>query len=148
MSYTIDKRYNEIMMYNNKKINRLIPKLIFVALLIIVFLISFYAVNVFNKKREVEAEIKKLKNENISLEEKKSELGNLLDYFQDKSFIEKEARRRLNLQKFGEKAVIIVDKREEEDMSASATESSEKLMNNSGSLINPRKWLNFIFKFE
>ncbi|KKQ51741.1 MAG: Septum formation initiator [Parcubacteria group bacterium GW2011_GWD2_38_12] len=136
------------MMYNNKKINRLIPKLIFVALLIIVFLISFYAVNVFNKKREVEAEIKKLKNENISLEEKKSELGNLLDYFQDKSFIEKEARRRLNLQKFGEKAVIIVDKREEEDMSASATESSEKLMNNSGSLINPRKWLNFIFKFE
>jgi len=148
LSYTIDKRYNEIMMYNNKKINRLIPKLIFVALLIIVFLISFYAVNVFNKKREVEAEIKKLKNENISLEEKKSELGNLLDYFQDKSFIEKEARRRLNLQKFGEKAVIIVDKREEEDMSASATESSEKLMNNSGSLINPRKWLNFIFKFE
>lgn len=148
MSYTIDKRYNEIMMYNNKKINRLIPKLIFVALLIIVFLISFYAVNVFNKKREVEAEIKKLKNENISLEEKKSELGNLLDYFQDKSFIEKEARRRLNLQKSGEKAVIIVDKREEEDMSASATESSEKLMNNSGSLINPRKWLNFIFKFE
>ena len=136
------------MMYNNKKINRLIPKLIFVALLIIVFLISFYAVNVFNKKREVEAEIKKLKNENISLEEKKSELGNLLDYFQDKSFIEKEARRRLNLQKFGEKAGIIVDKREEEDMSASATESSEKLMNNSGSLINPRKWLNFIFKFE
>ena len=136
------------MMYNNKKINRLIPKLIFVALLIIVFLISFYAVNVFNKKREVEAEIKKLKNENISLEEKKSELGNLLDYFQDKSFIEKEARRRLNLQKSGEKAVIIVDKREEEDMSASATESSEKLMNNSGSLINPRKWLNFIFKFE
>ncbi|KKQ39303.1 hypothetical protein A2907_00610 [Candidatus Azambacteria bacterium RIFCSPLOWO2_01_FULL_37_9] len=148
MSYTIDKRYNEIMMYNNKKINRLIPKLIFVALLIIVFLISFYAVNVFNKKREVEAEIKKLKNENISLEEKKSELGNLLDYFQDKSFIEKEARRRLNLQKSGEKAVIIVDKREKEDMSASATESSEKLMNNSGSLINPRKWLNFIFKFE
>ncbi|KKQ43843.1 MAG: Septum formation initiator [Parcubacteria group bacterium GW2011_GWE2_37_8] len=136
------------MMYNNKKINRLIPKLIFVALLIIVFLISFYAVNVFNKKREVEAEIKKLKNENISLEEKKSELGNLLDYFQDKSFIEKEARRRLNLQKSGEKAVIIVDKREKEDMSASATESSEKLMNNSGSLINPRKWLNFIFKFE
>ena len=136
------------MMYNNKKNNRPIPKLIFVALLIIVFLISFYAVNVFNKKREVEAEIKKLKNENISLEEKKSELGNLLDYFQDKSFIEKEARRRLNLQKFGEKAVIIVDKREEEDMSASATESSEKLMNNSGSLINPRKWLNFIFKFE
>jgi len=148
LSYTIDKRYNEIMMYNNKKINRLIPKLIFVALLIIVFLISFYAVNVFNKKREVEAEIKKLKNENISLEEKKSELGNLLDYFQDKSFIEKEARRRLNLQKSGEKAVIIVDKREKEDMSASATESSEKLMNNSGSLINPRKWLNFIFKFE
>lgn len=136
------------MMYNNKKINRLIPKLIFVALLIIVFLISIFTVNIFNKKREVEAEIEKIKNENISLEEKRSELSNLLDYFQDKSFMEKEARRRLNLQKSGEKAVIIVDKRDKEDISASAVKSSEELMNNSESLINPRRWLNFIFKFE
>lgn len=136
------------MMHNNKKINYLIPKLIFIALLIVVLLISVYAVNIFDKKREVEAEIARLKNENISLSEKKIELGNLLDYFQDESFVEKEARRRLNLQKSGEKAVIVVDKREKMDISANATQSSEKSKNNSGGLINPQKWLNFIFKFK
>lgn len=136
------------MMYNNKKINHLISKLIFIALLIVVLLISVYAVNIFKKKREVEAEIARLKNENTSLSEKKIELGNLFDYFQDESFVEKEARRRLNLQKFGEKAVIVVDKREKADISANTMQSSENLMNNSGGMVNPQKWFDFIFKFK
>lgn len=144
------------MHYNAKKINRFIPKLIFILILVAILFVSLSVFDVLNKKGEVEAEIKKLKQENISLNEKKNEFNDLLDYFKDQSFIEKEARRKLNLQKPGEKAVVVIDKREGigDDVDGDEDQANVfKGSNKAGSgfigdrvLSNPYKWFNFIFK--
>ncbi len=110
------------MQYNDKKINRLMFKLVFWALVAVVVFVSVHVVSVFKKRQEVEAEIEKINQEKTALNEKKEELNNLLDYFQDKSFIEKEARRKLNMQKEGERAVIVINKGESSNLSANVSD--------------------------
>lgn len=138
------------MQYNEKKINRLIAKLVFGVLVAAIVFISVYFVNVFQKKKEVEAEIARLKGEKTALTEKKEELNNLLDYFQDQSFIEKEARRKLNMQKDGERVVIVVDENGKSDLSADISESidggANKEPENKKNPPNHYKWFNFFFK--
>lgn len=112
---------------------------------------SVYVVNIFQKKKEVEAEIERLKNDKMALTEKKEELNNLLDYFQDQSFIEKEARRKLNMQKEGEKAVIVIDKGGSTELSANALDIMEEDDAQAKEIevkesSNHYKWFNFFFK--
>lgn len=139
------------MQYDDKKINHLMSKMVFVSLLAAVVFISVSIAGILKKKGEVDKEMEKIKKESAYLSEKKTEYNNLIDYFQDKSFIEKEARRKLNFQKPGEKAVIVIDKRENKaneeagifkmiDKSESDSENKEVLYS------NIYKWLNFIFK--
>lgn len=135
------------MQYNDKKINRLMFKLVFWALVAIVVFVSVHVVSVFKKRQEVEAEIEKINQEKTALNDKKEELNNLLDYFQDKSFIEKEARRKLNMQKEGERAVIVINKGENSDLSANISEAEDAShQKRPEDLSNYHKWLDFIFK--
>lgn len=110
------------------------------------FFIAVEVLDVFKKKKEVESEIQRLKNENSALTENKNELNNLINYYQDKNFLEKEARRRLNLQKPDEKAVVVIDKRESKKLPANAASAAPNIFEAKKSLPNIYKWLNLIFK--
>ena len=122
-------------------------KLVFWALVAVVVFVSVHVVSVFKKRQEVEAEIEKINQEKTALNEKKEELNNLLDYFQDKSFIEKEARRKLNMQKEGERAVIVINKGESSNLSANVSEAEDiSQRKRPEDLSNYHKWLDFIFR--
>lgn len=134
------------MQQGEKKINNILLKLAFAGFAVLIFLISVSALDVFKKKKEVEGEIERLKNDNTTLIEEKKEISNLINYFQDKNFLEKEARRRLNLQKPDEKAVVVIDKREGKISPENAANAAEPLvLQGKDDLPNIYKWFNLIF---
>ncbi|MBI4709090.1 MAG: septum formation initiator family protein [Candidatus Portnoybacteria bacterium] len=64
-------------------------------------------VNVFYKKYELNKETQSLKAQIEQSQENNQEISKLLEYFGSQSFLEKEAREKLNLRKEGEEVVII-----------------------------------------
>lgn len=135
------------MQYNRSKINNIFSKLVFFGVFVLIFFIAVEVLDVFKKKKEVEGEIERLKNENATLIENKKEISNLSDYFQDKNFLEKEARRRLNLQKPDEKAVIVIDKREDKmTPENSANAAGLPISQEKNNLPNIYKWFSLVFK--
>jgi cell division protein FtsB len=78
------------------------------------FLISFALIGLVisvgresYRKYQLTKEINRLESEIERLEKEDQHLADLLEYFQEESYLEKEARLKLNLQKPGEKLVII-----------------------------------------
>lgn len=133
------------MQQDKKKINNILSKLVFVILFILIFFIFVEVLDVFKKRKEAENEIERLKNDNTALIEKKKEISGLIDYFQDKNFLEKEARRRLNLQKPDEKAVVVIDKREDKIVPENAANAAESLIfQEKNNLPNIYRWFNLI----
>ena len=59
------------------------------------------------RKYQLTKEINGLKSEIERLEGKNQQLADLMEYFQEGSYLEKEARLKLNLKKPGEKVVVI-----------------------------------------
>ena len=59
------------------------------------------------RKYQLTKEINKLELEIERLEKKDQQMANLLEYFKEGSYLEKEARLKLNLKKPGEKVVVI-----------------------------------------
>jgi len=59
------------------------------------------------RKYQLTKEINQLKSEIGRLEGKNQQLADLMEYFQEGSYLEKEARLKLNLKKPGEKVVVI-----------------------------------------
>lgn len=133
------------MQQDGKKINNILSKLVLIGLLIATFFIFVEVLDVFKKRKEAENEIERLKNDNTALIEKKKEISILIDYFQDKNFLEKEARRRLNLQKPDEKAVVVIDKREDKIVPENAANAAESLIfQEKNNLPNIYRWFNLI----
>lgn len=95
---------------NNTTIyQKLIKSKIFFIFLIAVFLTL--VTGIFQKiyyQYEARRELNKLNAELANLSNEKSGLNKLIDYYKNKSNVEKEARVRLNLKKEGEKVVIIL----------------------------------------
>jgi len=61
-------------------------------------------------KYQLSEEIGGLKTEIERLEGRRQQLAGLMEYFEQESYLEKEARQRLNLKKPGEKVVILSQK--------------------------------------
>jgi len=59
------------------------------------------------RKYQLTKEINGLKSEIEQLEGKNQQMADLMEYFQEGSYLEKEARLKLNLKKLGEKIVVI-----------------------------------------
>ena len=79
-------------------------------LLLIVFILIALTISVGREsyhKYQLTKEINQLKSEIGRLEKNGQHLADLLEYFGEESYLEKEARLKLNLQKPGEKLVII-----------------------------------------
>lgn len=139
----------------NGKTHPLIPKLVFILLLVAILFVVISLFDIVGKKQKVEKEVERLDKERAALIDKKNELANLLDYFQDPRFIEKEARRRLNLQKPEEKVVVVSGKENSNEPFALIDDNSDanRTVNKNrenqkqkGALGNILQWFYLIFK--
>ncbi len=106
----------------------LIP--LFLALLFGIFQQFYYRYQVQEKLNELNAEIANYKKQ-------KEDLAKLIDYYQDTSNLENEARVRLNLKKEGEQVVIILP---------TATSTNEGgLSDNYENMPNYKQWWYYFF---
>ena len=106
----------------------LIP--IFLALLFGIFQQIYYRYQVQKKLNELNAEIANYKKQ-------KDDLAKLIEYYQDASNLENEARVRLNLKKEGEKVVIILP-------TATSTEN-DNIFGNYENMPNYKQWWYYFF---
>ncbi|MCG2809294.1 MAG: septum formation initiator family protein [Candidatus Portnoybacteria bacterium] len=81
---------------------------LFLAVLALIYLVINLGRESY-RKHQLTKEVNNLKLEIERLEGSNQQLANLMDYFKEESFIEKEARLKLNLKKPGEKVVILSD---------------------------------------
>ncbi|MBI5913646.1 septum formation initiator family protein [Candidatus Azambacteria bacterium] len=92
------------------------------------------------EKYQITKHISTIDGELKALSAKSDDLHVLIKRLNDDAYVEKEARKKLNLQKEGEKAVIIVGGRDttiqKKESAQSAAESKES---------NPRKWFRALF---
>ena len=114
--------------------------------LIIIILISFPLAKNVSKQYKVNKEIESLKTEINGLQNKNSQLKNLISYIQSDQFIDESARKNLNYKKAGENVVIInnVETAEKKDdglaVNNSQNETSAMIENNAD------KWVKYFFK--
>ena len=107
----------------------LIP--IFLALLIGIFQQFYHRYQVKKDSDQLGAEI-------VNLNKQKRDFNNLLDYYQNKSNLENEARVRLNLKKEGEEVVIILP---------TATSTNEnQISGDIENLPNYKQWWYYFFR--
>lgn len=81
---------------------------LFLAVLALIYLVINLGRESY-RKHQLTKEVDNLKLEIERLEGSNQQLANLMDYFKEESFLEKEARLKLNLKKPGEKVVILSD---------------------------------------
>lgn len=92
------------------------------------------------QRSEIQTEIDRLKAEKEKYEANNSDLSGLLDYFASESYKEREMRLKLNMQKPGEK-VVILSHPEEAEVRDAASKPSE----NTYFFSNIAKWKEYFF---
>src|SRR3989344_2838925 len=88
--------------------NLIKSKIFFIFLIPISLALVFGIFQNLYHRYQVKKDLGRLNTELISLNKQKEDLGKLLDYYNNSSNLEKEARIRLNYKKEGEKVVIIL----------------------------------------
>jgi cell division protein FtsB len=112
------------------------------------------------RKHQLTQEINRLKLEIERIEGRNEQLVNLMEYFQEESSLEKEARLKLNLKKPGEKVVILPQPSADESsidrvntetvgsgslVARSSRETADRLSNLSTEIANYWKWWEYFF---
>jgi len=91
-----------------KKIKKVLSSKIFLFIIIIILIFLLIAlVKETYRKHQLTSEINQLKSNINKLEGDNQQLSDLMDYFKEDSYLEKEARIKLNLKKPGETVVIL-----------------------------------------
>ncbi|MFC1701042.1 septum formation initiator family protein [Patescibacteria group bacterium] len=100
------------------------------------------------RKYQLTKEINKLESSIERLEGRNQQLSELMEYFSEESFLEKEARVKLNLQKPGEKIVIFSDEQEEKNLDNAKQQEDLEIDNNvnDGAVANCWKWWEYFFQ--
>jgi len=99
------------------------------------------------KKREVEKEIAKLKQEIEEIEGKNDSLKKAIDYLNSDQFVEEQARLKLGLKKAGENVIVIKD----DSLSAAGDGSANNSIFETNKVReqkppgNPEKWFAYFF---
>ena len=91
-----------------RKIKKILSSRIF--LFIVVFVLIFLLIGLVKetyRKHQLTSEINELKSNINKLEGDNQQLVDLMDYFKEDSYLEKEARIKLNLKKPGETVVVL-----------------------------------------
>jgi cell division protein FtsB len=109
-------------------------RLFLVVSLAVVFLIAFGYARAYYQDYKIKQEIRALEEEVKSLQTKKLESMEILQYVTSQDFVEEKARTELNMKKPGEK-VVIINRPEDEGSGVRTVDSDVK------PLSNPVKWL-------
>jgi len=122
---------------NNPSVyEKLLKSKIFFVLLIPVFLTLVFGIfQNFYYRYQIKKDLNQLNLEIANLSKNKKDLDELVNYYQNQSNLEKEARVRLNLKKEGESVVIILP-------TATTTFTTPA---NIGDLSNYQKWWYYFF---
>ena len=122
--------------------------LLFAALLVLIGVaISFSKVTY--KRYQLRKEIERLKTQIENLEKRNQEFSSLVEYLKSESFLEKEAREKLNLKKEGEEVVVMPPKIGE-DRETNQGEINEKQATSTQEIpkteSNFLKWWRYFFR--
>ncbi|MFH1990758.1 MAG: septum formation initiator family protein [Patescibacteria group bacterium] len=117
---------------------RLLKSKIFFIFLIPIFLALIVGISQqFYYRYQVQIKLNELNAEVANYKKQQEDLAKLIEYYQDISNLENEARIRLNLKKEGEKVVIILP---------TATSTSENVISGSDeNMPNYKKWWYYFF---
>lgn len=116
---------------------------LFLALLAFIWL-SLVLVKAFYKKNQLDREIGALKQEIEKLDSQGQELNQLLAYFNSESYLEKEAKDKLNLKKEGESVVMVQGALSAETVPADGAQAPAAAP--AATENNLIRWWNFFFK--
>jgi len=116
-------------------------KIFLIGCLIFICLISFSVVKEFLRKLEISREINNLQGEVSNLEEKNTEMADLVQYLNSSGWQEKEVKARLNLQSPGEKVVLIPENNQTNLNTPKPLELNGQAEETKMS--NPQKWINY-----
>jgi cell division protein FtsL len=120
--------------------------------LIIVFIWSVIAcIKITYKKKQMVKESEELQAEISKIQEENKQLGSIKNILTNPSFLEKEAKRRLNLKREGEEVVIVPEGEINQVVKGAENEEVEQIGGNSASVeskeeTNLRKWWRYFFE--
>lgn len=114
-------------------------KFFLIIIVVAIIFISFASLRLYYQDYKIRQDIDDLKYQAATLETKKIEILNILEYVKSDDFIEEKARTELNLIKPGEKVVIIKDLESQKNEIRQRNETMIKL-NNISNLV---KWWKF-----
>lgn len=98
------------------------------------------------KKYQLGREIESLKMEIAKMDGQERELIQLIDYFGNQDYLEKEAREKLNLKREGEKALMVAEEDLARELAAMTKPADSEELESAVSESNWIKWWNFFFK--
>ena len=127
-------------------------KIFIVCAFIVLVIVGTAAAKEFYKKHQIQKEISFLEEEIEKVEESNKEFVQLIEFLKTESYLEREARLKLNLQKSGEKVVVVSQKSndilQDEPENKFESKNKEEIITeekNPKEISNPRKWWNHIF---
>jgi len=138
--------FSKKMIENKLKIFLCSKLCIFLLLLAFIWL-GLVLTKTFYKRYQLNEEIENLKIEIEKMDKKEQELTKFISYLDSSTYLEKEAREKLNLKKEGE-SVLMVSESELENESSSVVSRQAFVGDNKGEIIenNLIKWWKFFFK--
>ncbi len=129
-----------------KFIRRLLSSRVFLffAIIVLIYLVINLGRESY-RKHQLNKEVNELKSEIGRLEGKNQQLADMMEYFKNESYLEKEARLKLNLKKPGEKVVILSDSFP--DTQPALENGGENSQNNESTVetANYWKWWEYFF---
>jgi cell division protein FtsL len=91
-----------------RKIKKILSSKITLFFLLLGFIwLIMGVVNVYYKKYQINKQVEKLKSEIAKTEQNNQQISAMIDYLGSQSFLEKEAREKLNMKKEGEEVVMV-----------------------------------------
>jgi len=130
------------------KLKRLIESktLLLLSFLIFTWLAVSFVQTTYRRYRLLD-QLQRLQDKASRLEKDNKSLKKSINYYSSQSFLEKEARRKLNLKKPGEKVVIINLSSDEASQSQGINDEKKEIFNNNFQLDNKSNWQRWISYF-
>ena len=117
-------------------------KLLSAIFLVIIILIGAELAQAIKREYEINKEIGLLKEEITRYDNENNDLEKMMEYYNTLSYKEKEARLKLNLQKPGEKTILIDSPKDE----TAEMEIRKETKNSLSGETNIKKWWNYFFE--
>lgn len=121
-------------------------KLFTVLATVVVFLLAFAFFRVWPQKTEVERQLGNLREKIAETEKSNSGLKKLESYFKSRSYLEKEAKLKLNVRRPDENVIFIFEDPKAGDVQEETQTDSFEFGGLVGRLVDFEKWLKSLFE--